>query len=128
MAQLSRRKLALYAADRLGRGDAQGVVMKDLAAYLVDSGRVREAELIVRDIEAALARAGSVYATTTAARALSDDSKKQLTDFIKQQTGATKVSFKEQIDASLIGGVKLEYPGHQLDMSVKAKLDKLTAK
>ena len=74
MTHLSRRKLALHIANRLERGDESNVAMKELAAYLIDSGRTREAELVIRDIEAALANAGSVYATVTAARSLSDES------------------------------------------------------
>ena len=128
MTHLSRRKLALHIANRLERGDESNVAMKELAAYLIDSGRTREAELVIRDIEAALANAGSVYATVTAARSLSDESKQALHDFIAAKTGAKTVSFEEKVDPSLIGGVKIEYPGHQLDMTVKAKLDKLTTK
>jgi len=128
MAKLSRRKLAANAASRLARGESKETVLRDIAAYLIDSGRKREADLVVRDIEAMLIGEGTAVATVTSARPLSAASRTSLESFVKQSaTGIQHVILREQIDGSLIGGVKLELPGSQLDTSVKAKLDKITA-
>jgi len=51
--RLSRRKIAALYADELLAGHKD--VVKKLAAYLIESRRERELDLIVRDIEAALA-------------------------------------------------------------------------
>lgn len=127
MAKLSRRKLARNAAARLAAGEPKKTVLRDIAAYLIDSGRTSEAALVVRDIEAMLVDAGTAIGTVTSARALSTDSLKRIEDFVKASDVRIKhVTLSEKIDESLIGGIRLEIPGAQLDASVKAKLDMIT--
>ena len=128
MAKLSRRKLAGNAAARLASGEQKKTVLRDLAAYLIDSGRKSEASLIVRDVESMLMDNGMAIGTVTSARPLSGGALKSVETFIKQTDSRIKqVILREQVDESLIGGMKLELPGTQLDASVKAKLDKITA-
>ena len=127
MAKLSRRKLAGNAAVRLSGGESKKTVLRDLAAYLIDTNRKKEATLIVRDIEAMLVDAGTAIGTVVSARPLSDDSLKTIEAFVKQSNSRIKsVVLREQVDESLIGGVRIELPGQQLDASVKAKLEQLT--
>ena len=127
MAKLSRRKLAGNAAARLAAGEPKKTVLRDIAAYLIDSGRTSEAALVVRDIEAMLVDAGTAIGTVTSARALSADSLKRIENFVKASDVRIKhVTLREKIDESLIGGIRLEIPGAQLDASVKAKLDMIT--
>lgn len=128
MAKLSRRKLAQNAAARLAAGEPTKTVLRDIAAYLIDSGRKAEASLIVRDVERMLMDNGTAIGTVTAARQLSGSALKTIEAYIKQyDSNIQRVILREQIDESLIGGVRLELPGMQLDASVKAKLDKITA-
>ncbi len=127
MAKLSRRKLAGNIAARISGGESQKVVLRELAAYLIDSGRKKEASLIVRDIEAMLLQSGTAIGTVTSARPLSELALSSIEEFIKEHDSTiTDVVLREQIDESLISGVRLELPGSQLDASVKAKLEKLT--
>lgn len=127
MQVLSRRKLAGNIAARLAGGESQKAVLKELAAFLIDSGRKKEAGLIVRDVEAMLVDAGTAIGTVISARPLSSDSLKTIESFVKQSNARIKtVVLRERIDESLIGGVRIELPGAQLDASVKAKLEKLT--
>lgn len=128
MAKLSRRKLAGNAAARLASGEPKKTVLRDLAAYLIDSGRKKEATLIVRDVESMLMDNGTAVGTVTSARPLSDDALRTVETFIRQTDSKIKqVVLREQVDEQLIGGMKLELPCMQLDASVKAKLDKITA-
>lgn len=128
MAKLSRRKLAINAAARLTGGEAKKIVLRELAAYLIDTGRKSEASLIVRDIEAMLMTNGTAIGTVTSARPLSANALKTIESFVKlSDSNISRVLLREQIDESLIGGMKLELPGMQLDASVKAKLTKITA-
>lgn len=127
MQTLSRRKLAGNIAARLAGGESQKTVLKELAAFLIDTGRKKEAGLIVRDVEAMLVDAGTAVGTVVSARPLNGDSLKTIESFIKQSNSRIKnVVLREQVDESLIGGVRIELPGKQLDASVKAKLEKLT--
>lgn len=125
MSTISRRKLAVHAAERLIAGDSTKVVMQQLAAYLLDTGRLREQELIIRDIERQLATRGVVLATAVSARTLSAQAKQALETLIKTEYDAKQVALHEIIDESVIGGVRLDMPGKQLDATVKAKLEKL---
>lgn len=127
MANLSRRKLAIRAVSRLKAGDSKTEVLRELAAYLVDSRRTREARLVVRDIESHLAQEGTVVGTVVSARALTAQARQDVEAFIKHHYGnANQVVLRERVDESLISGIRLELPGRQLDASVKAKLEKLT--
>lgn len=125
---ISRRKLAQYVADRLVNGEPVKEVLRGLAAYLIETHRQREARLIVRDIESALLARGTAVATALSARQLSEEAKQSLDSFIKNQYGnVERVIIRETIDSSLIGGIRLELPGKQLDASVKTRLEKLGA-
>jgi F0F1-type ATP synthase delta subunit len=128
MAKLSRRKLSGNAAARIAGGEPKKTVLRDLAAYLSDSGRTSEATLIARDIEAMLLERGTAVGTVTSARPLSSTALKSIEAFVRQtDSRVEQVVLREQVDETLIGGVKLELPGSQLDATVKAKLDKITA-
>jgi F0F1-type ATP synthase delta subunit len=125
--KLSRRKLAGNVAARLSSGESKKAVFQELAAYLIDSNRKKEATLIVRDIEAMLFNTGTAIGTVTSARPLSEMALQTIESFVKQQNDTiTDVVLREHVDETLIGGVRLELPGHQLDASVKAKLEQLT--
>jgi F-type H+-transporting ATPase subunit delta len=127
MTKISRRKLALHAAQRLAGGDAVSDVMRELGAYLIESRRQRELELIVRDIETALLSKGIAIADTTSARALSKAATDDITAMIKSNySGVKQVLLRERIDPSVIGGVRIELPDRQLDATVRTKLEKLT--
>ena len=128
MAKLSRRKLADNAANRLIAGESKKTVLRDVAAYLIDSGRKSEANLIVRDIEAMLLARGTAVGTVTSARSLSASALKDIESLVKEEyPNVGTVVLRTEIDESLISGVKVELPGAQLDTSVKAKLMKITA-
>lgn len=55
MQKLSRRKLALYVVEASKDGVVPASVMQEIAAYLVDTRRTREAVLVARAIEDELA-------------------------------------------------------------------------
>ena len=62
--KLSRRKIADYAAEQLQAGNNE--VLREIAAYLIESKRQSEADLLVRDIELQLANRGDMIARTSA--------------------------------------------------------------
>ncbi len=96
--RLSRRKISAYLADELIAGKKD--VADRLAAFLLDTRRMRELPLIVRDIEDALAARGVVIADIDSAYTLSADATKQLESFIKDKTNAKQVHFRTAIDAA----------------------------
>lgn len=126
MPKISRRKLAHYAVTRLQNGDASKTVMQELAAYLIESKRTRELDLIIRDIESAFAEGGLVLADITSARTLADDAKREISAYVKKNSQAQTVELHEIIDERVIGGVKIEFPGHQFDGTIQKKLEILS--
>lgn len=125
--KLSRRKLAVRAAGRIAAGDATTEVMTELAAHLIDTGRTREQELVVREIEARLLHEGIALATVTSARSLLPETEAAVKAMITAEYGSdTRVVIRSVVDPSVIAGVKIELPGRQADLTVRATLDKLT--
>lgn len=123
-AKLSRRKIAAYFADELTKGRD---VTKPLAAYLIEAKRIREADLVVRDIEAALADRGILLADVASSRELAAETKQAVTAFLKQTTGAKDVHIRSHVDPYLLGGVRIDTPGNRLDKTLRARLNQLTA-
>lgn len=123
--RVSRRKIAAYCADRLIAGDTS--VADQLAAYLVDERRTREVELVVRDIEAALAARGVMIADVASATKLSEATKKAIGSFLTEADGSTRVYLREALDPSLLGGVKVTTPDAELDATIRRKLTTLKA-
>lgn len=119
-ADISRRKLSQYAAGLMLEGKTD-LAIEQLAAYLVQAGRTREAGLIVRDIEAELARHGTVVATVTTAHGLSDELRATMHTVL----GADQPHVKEVIDPAVLGGIKIDMPGKQYDATVRRKLELL---
>lgn len=120
----SRRRLSRYVAAEVARGNDK--VMSELAAYLIENSRTKEVDLIVRDIEVALAAHGTVIADVTTVNALSAELKADIQKYVKGEQGDTAtVVFREHIDRQLIGGVKVAFAGHELDASIRHKLTTL---
>lgn len=123
-AKLSRRKIAAYFADEVVAGRD---LVKPLAAYLIETGRVREASLIVRDIESALAERGILFADIFSSHDLTDDTKKAVVDYLKDKTKAKDIHLRSSVDEALLGGVRIETPDQRLDSTLRHRLNQLTA-
>jgi F-type H+-transporting ATPase subunit delta len=123
-ARLSRRKIAAHVADSLVSGKKPGDVMRTVAAYLVDTRRTRELELLVRDIETALSERGITVADVASAHPLSATLKTEVAKMI----GGKSVQLRETIDPTLLGGIRIDIPGKRFDGTVRRKLTALRAK
>jgi len=121
-AKLSRRKITEYIADVItSGGDSKEAVMQ-LAGYLMQSGRVGELELIVRDIEYALSLRGVVIARATTAFDLTTASKNAIEAMIAKEHDAKTVHLRHFVDPDVIGGVRLDSPGKRLDRTIAHQL------
>lgn len=123
--KVSRRAVAMYIADQMVYGTSVKSLAKQLAAYLIDTRRTKEVELIVRDIEYYLAEKGHVSGTVTSAYALSAEMKASLESFVKKQTSAKAVSLETTVDESVLGGVKIALPGKEFDATIARALTTL---
>ena len=121
--RISRRKLAEHTATKLIKGDGKKA-LSELAAFLVETRRTNEVELLVRDIEQELADHGVVVADITTAHPLSDS----LKSGIKELVGGKTLQVRETIDESVLGGVRVDIPGKRFDGTIRRKLTALKAK
>lgn len=120
--KLSRRSLAKHVATHLVNGKPQTEIAQQLAAYLIWTRRTNELSMIVRDIEFYLADQGRVTGTVTSARDLSDTALEAIQAFAKEKTGAQHVTLERSVDESVLGGIKLEIPGYELDTTLTRQL------
>ena len=119
-----RGKIADVIATRFGNADAK-TLSDEIAAYLLAEGRVSELEPLLRDIQQRRADAGTVEVTTRNAHALDDETREEIKAEIRKiYPGAKQIIIDEQLDPSVVGGIKIELANQQLDLSVRAKLNK----
>lgn len=122
MAQrLSRRRIAAYAADQLQAGKAK--VLHEVAAFLVEAGREREADLLARDIEYALMQRGTTVVRVASAHELTAELKRQVEKLI-----GGNVQLKETTDFTLLGGVRIDTPDQRFDGTLAHKIAALKTK
>ena len=130
MRLVSRRKLAKYAAEQILAGN--DAVLEEIAGLLIYEKHEREVDLLVRDIEAELAEGGEIVASVESARALDDSTRRKIEQFLaavaSDKNSKPKVSLREAIDPTLIGGFNLQTPTATLDATVSKKLNDLRAK
>lgn len=123
MSNLSRRQLAVYAADQLLASKRVANIAKELAAVLVNSRRANQAELLAQDIAWELEHRGEVAnAIITTAHELSEQLRKQIGSFVKQSAKVNQVIINENLDKSVIGGVRIETAAHSWDKTLSRKL------
>ena len=115
---LSRRRVTDYLAQLLVDGTSSEDVMQRLAAYLVDHRQTGYAGRYVADLEAALARRGHLIVDVTTARPIDETLRARIISSV----GGSRVSLREHIDESLIGGIIIKTPETLLDASVRTRL------
>lgn len=125
MAKLPRHQIAQVLAERsLGRIDAKAF-SDHIAAYLLAEGRTAELEPLLRDIMQYRADHGIVEVVAVSAHPLSaavrGDIERQVNAAVP---GAKQIIISEELQPDLVGGVRLELPNQQFDLSVRAKLSR----
>ncbi len=126
MQTLTRRKLATYVAKELAKGTDAKSLLKQVAGYLIDRKQTNQVALLVRDIEAVLAREhGVVLTKVMSARELSAGLIKNIEQFVTEAEGAKQVEVSTSVDPSLLGGVIIRTPSAELDTTVRKQLNAL---
>lgn len=121
--RLSRHQLAKYCAAQLLQKDYSCI--DKLAAYLIDSGRVGEVDLVVRDIEAIMLESGVVIADIVSAQKLTEQTRAAIGRFLRDAYDAEHVESREHVEPDVIGGVRIRTADAELDGTVQARLQKL---
>jgi F-type H+-transporting ATPase subunit delta len=119
----TRTQVAEYVAGRLAKDRPAAV--REAAAWLVATGRGRQASYLARDVAAALAGQGYVLARITTARPLTAAVRSSVEAFLRAETGAREVELETIVDTAVIGGARIETPTAELDATVRRQLAKL---
>lgn len=123
MAKVSFSQLAEYVVDQLEAGVSSTKIAQMLASYLLENRQSRDGSKVMRAVEAELNKRGKTQVEITSAHEVSREVKKQLAGLL----GAKDPVFHETIDPSVIGGVKARAGEQQIDLTVKAKLQRFKA-
>jgi F0F1-type ATP synthase delta subunit len=121
----SRTKIASAVADKTLKAGASKRLSREVAAYLLSERRVNELDSVLRDVSADWAAAGYVEAVASSARPLSAAVQADIKRRVKQlYPSAKRIIVTTRLDPAVLGGVRLNLPDQQLDLSVEAKLNK----
>lgn len=129
MTGFSRRQLARYAVDELLAKCQTAALAKRLAAALAASGRAKEIDLLLSDIDKELEDRGLVARTRlTSARPLSANLRNELIAKLKKTLAIKEITLEQQLDKTVIGGLKIETANHSWDKTTKRLLMQLKEK
>lgn len=122
---ISRRVLTDRIADQLHTGTDKDQVLNQLAAYIIIHKLTKQTDYIVSDIVAKLAERGTVLATITTAREMTDELRRTVSARVRELSGASQVELSEVIDERILGGIIIDTPTQRLDESVARQLKRL---
>lgn len=119
-----RTTVARVITDKLAKQPTKQL-SREVAAYLLENGRVGELDSLLRDVQQQRANAGTVEATAVSAYPLTDKVRSDIKAQVKAVApGAKSIIISEQLDPDMVGGVKIELVNQQLDLSIRSKLNK----
>lgn len=121
---LSRRSVARYTATGLKNGSiTREEIALQLAAWLKSTHHNRQADYLVQDIAKQLVLEGYIYATVTTACQIDEITRQTIIAFLVDYYGeGTHIELDEQVDPSVIGGVRIDTPNGSLDSTVRRSL------
>lgn len=119
-----RSRIAHAVTKQLGTASTQQV-SREVAAYLLNEGRVGELDSLLRDVMQERANAGLVEVIAQSAYPLNKTVRADITAQIKVlYPHAKQIIISEETDSDIVGGVRLQLANQQLDLSIRAKLNK----
>jgi F0F1-type ATP synthase delta subunit len=123
---ISRPDLAKVIAEKTMHMANQNDVVQTVAAYLLDEGRTEDVSSLMRDVARIRNEHGLVEATVVSAYELDSGAMNEVKGALKlEYPNAKSFVINKQIDPTLVGGLRIEMAGEELDLSVRAKLNTL---
>lgn len=119
-----RTRLAKLVADQTLKKGPSKRFNREVAAYLLSEGRVNELDSLLRDVQADWAESGHVEVVARSAHPLTATIRADIRREVKKaHPKAQKVVINEVVDPDVVGGVRLNLPNRQLDLSIRNKLN-----
>lgn len=102
---------------------------KRLAVFVIEKGRATYLPEILRQVKALYEDLRGIrHAEITSAVPLTDTQVDELVRRLKEATAASEILLKQDVDASLIGGVRVKIGDRVWDASVSGRLEELKKK
>lgn len=125
MAKVPRHEIAKVLAERSLSGATAQDLSNEIAAYLTAEHRTAELEPLLRDIIEYRAEQGIVEVVAATAHPLDAAARKDIEAQVKNvYPAAKKIIISEDLQSALVGGIRLEFPAQQLDLTVRARLSR----
>lgn len=127
--KFDRSKLAKEIIARLDKGESTQKISQTVAAYLIESNRTSEVNSLIRDcIDMRAKNEGIVELDATTAFPISAEQEAQIKKLAKSIfDNVNQVIIHKNVDKKVIGGINLSFANENLDLTVRAKLNKLRA-
>jgi F0F1-type ATP synthase delta subunit len=123
--RIQRNRLADDVASKTHAGKSSKKLAQEVAAYLLENGQTSQLAPLMRDVWERWAELGRVEVVITSAREISPKVRADIKARVKQQYPKAKtIVLVDNIDPSVKGGVKLELPNSQLDLTIETKLNR----
>jgi F0F1-type ATP synthase delta subunit len=120
-----RKQLARIIAEKTLHVTSPQDVARQVAAYLVTEKRVQDLSSLMREVMSIRAEHGIVEAEAVTAFAISDKVRKELEQVVRREHAQAKtIILHQRHDEAVVGGVRLDLPAEQLDLTVHARMSK----
>ena len=120
----SRNELSELIGKRTMHVSEYDALVNEIAAYLLMENITSDLDSIMRDVMQYRFEHGIVEATVLSAHELSKVDLDDIDQVLRAEyPSATTYIVDQKIDTSLVGGVKIEFPGAQLDLSIFSRLN-----
>ena len=99
---------------------------REIAAYLLNEQRTGELDSILRDVIVKRSEGGITEVAVVSATPLNEELLAKVKSEVKKiNPGSNEIILSQRIEPSLIGGIRLEFPNSQLDLTLRSKLNRL---
>jgi F0F1-type ATP synthase delta subunit len=119
----SRHHLAQVIGEKTLHVTDSKLLAREIAAYLLNEKQTSNLESLIRDIIAYRADHGAIEAIAASTSPLSTTVLEDIRQMLQSEyPEAQSIVVREKRDDSVIGGVRIDLPNEQLDLTVKSKL------
>lgn len=120
----SRQDLSEYIGERTLNITDREKLVNEIAAYLLEENLTADLDSIMRDVMQYRLKHGIVEVVVISAHTLSQTDLDDIYNVLKSEYPSAKsYTVDQQIDSNVVGGVKLEFPGSQLDLTIFSRLN-----
>lgn len=128
MAKLKRTQLATVLANYIANSKATpNQLARQIAAYLIDSHQIGQADVVMKDVMSLRAKQGIVEAQVTSAFPINQSLANKVEALLQAQyPQAKQINLQPVIDPQVLSGIAINTIDKQYDATARGKLTQLT--